>query len=439
MLADVNEMDFSPYTKRAQEIQAKTARRMGYPVTGAISGKFTLFGWQRSSTDNPSEKLIDTRCLGIVPGSPADTLMINIGGQLQVSQQGLPVEPVRSGAWQAEIEVLYMFADYFKVSREQIRGYVTTGGTEGNLAGLWWAREYLKAKFAQRPLLYLSQEAHYSIHKIANILSLDTCIVPTDSLGLMDYNRFRQLVRTHKLKEPQRPVMVCATVGTTQKGAIDDIPTIKQILEEEQVEHTIHADAALLGAVMPITKPFGTKDQWFDWIDTLAISGHKFLGTTSVCGVALTKKDMLESSYQNKDIVVSYVGGIQDTTVSGTRSGKIVMELHHAMRSLDMHSDYTRLKKLIHQCLVNANYLQERLKGLVGSSNVVYHPHQFVVVFPKPVGETAALQLEETFGLMSVGKDQFAICVMASVDEALIHDFLIQYQACFDDSPRARL
>lgn len=430
------------YVARARQIQQKSAMRMGYPVTGAISGEFTFFGWRRERNEvNSTKKLIDTRCLGVVPDSPSDTLMINIGGQLQVSQHGLPIEPVRSGAWQVEIDILYMFADYFKIAREEIRGYVTTGGTEGNLAGLWWAREYLKSKFSLAPILYLSDQAHYSIYKIANILSLTTCVIPTDQFGAMNCGLFLQFIRDHIQKDPQRPIMICATVGTTQMGGIDAVPILKQILTDELPvgNYTIHVDAALLGAVMPIIKPFGMMDQYFNCMDTIAISGHKFLGTTSICGVVLAKKDLLEHTYSDKNILVKYVGGIQDTTVTGTRSGKIVMELHHAMCSLDMNSDYARLRKMVTQCLANVNYLRTKLSDVVGMQNIIYNSNQFTIVFPKPLEETSASYLEDKYGLMSVMDTQFAICVLAPVDKILIDDFLSDYLACFNAQMKREL
>lgn len=430
------------YQERAEQIQKKSSSRMGYPVTGPISGEYTLFGWKRNRTESKSAtKLVDTRCLGIVPDSPSDTLMINIGGQLQVSRNGLPVEPVRSGAWQAEIEILHMFADFYHLAREQIRGYVTSGGTEGNLACLWWSREYLKAKYGQMPILYLSNQAHYSVLKIANILGLTSCIVQTDKAGKIDLERFSQLIKQHTQTSPEQPVLVCATVGTTQMGAIDDVPAIKQILTNElrDKQYAIHVDAALLGAVMPIIKPFGKIDRFFDYMDTIAISGHKFLGTTSICGVALAKKEILEYTYQDKDILVKYVGGIQDTTVSGTRSGKIVMELHLAMCSLDMNSNYTRLNKLVTQCLINANYFRIKLGGMVGVQHITYNPGQFVVVFPKPKNENAAEQLEDKYGLMTVGDNRFAVYVLAPVDQKLIDEFLEEYQAAISQEKRVSL
>lgn len=425
------------YIDRATEIKRNTQNRMGYPVTGPLYGQFTAQGFLRER--NQKNKLIDTRILGIEKESVADTLMLNIGGQLQVWEKDSARKPERSGAWQAEIEILYMFADYFNFSRELIRGYVTSGGTEGNLAGLWWAREYLINKSKeknnqskQNPILYISDQAHYSILKIANILNLEYQLIQTDQNGCIDADFFSAAVDQLMKQDPVRPLIICATVGTTQLGGIDPIPEMKMILEKKVGNrgglYSIHIDGALLGAVLPVIKPFGEINSIFDYADSIAISGHKFLGTTLICGVVLTKKSILESSYLHKDISVNYVGGIQDTTVSGSRSGLLVFEMHNAMHELDLHGNLKRLKKLVNQCLENAKYLAYELGLLVGKENVIHNSKQFVVVFPAPLSKIANDDLVNHYGLMTVDGNRLGVCTLAPVDTLLIERFLNDYK-----------
>ena len=47
------------------------------------------------------------------------------------------------------------FYDLFKINKEDAWGYVTNGGTEGNMFGIWLARE----TFPDSTLFY-SKEAH---------------------------------------------------------------------------------------------------------------------------------------------------------------------------------------------------------------------------------------------------------------------------------------
>ena len=83
-----------------------------------------------------------------------------------------------------------------------------------------------------------------------------------------------------------------ANVGTTMRGAVDDIPRIRDILREQTVtNHYIHADAALSGMILPFVKnpqPYG-----FDaGVDSISVSGHKLIGAPLPCGVVLTRRRM---------------------------------------------------------------------------------------------------------------------------------------------------
>ncbi|CAI8037606.1 Histidine decarboxylase [Geodia barretti] len=79
------------------------------------------------------------------------------------------------------------------------------------------------------------------------------------------------------------------------RGAVDDIPAIRQIIDELDIgEHYIHADAALSGMILPYVddpQPFG-----FDaGIDSISISGHKLIGAPLPCGIVLTRKHLVET------------------------------------------------------------------------------------------------------------------------------------------------
>lgn len=437
---------FISYCERATEIRNKSAMRMGYPVMGPIHGFFTPSGWQRVRDSVDAPRLVDNSAFGIMPNSIADTLMINIGGQLQVAQYPGQAAPVRSGAWRAEIDIIHMLARHFNIPKESLRGYVTTGGTEGNLACLWWSRECLLAKVSEkyptrkispRPILFASDQCHYSIPKIANILAIEFETVPSDGMGRILIESLVEKVKQRMLTDPGCPVMVCCTIGSTQLGAIDNVPEVKKVLETLASSHhglyTIHMDAALLGVTLPITQPFGPIESIFDFSDTIAMSGHKFFGTTAVCGVALAKHVLLERVYKDKDVVVRYVGGIQDTTVTGTRSGFNVLELHNAMCSLDLDTDAAKLKLIIKQCLDNLQYLINKLSEMMPRDKIIYNPKQFVVVFPRPSGELG-LELENKYGLMPVGNSHFGVCVLASVDISIIDRFLNDYRLSTESS-----
>ena len=73
----------------------------------------------------------------------------------------------RANTHQFEREVILHFAQLMGLDPEDAWGYVTSGGTEGNMYGLYLARE-----LHPEGMLYFSEEAHYSILKIARILNM---------------------------------------------------------------------------------------------------------------------------------------------------------------------------------------------------------------------------------------------------------------------------
>ena len=112
------------------------------------------------------------------------------------------------------------------------------------------------------------------------------------------------------------PAVIMANIGTTMRGAIDDIPRIRRILDDQAVVSSyIHADAALSGMILP----FVPEPQAFGFdagIDSISVSGHKLIGAPLPCGVVLTKRPYVDRVGR----AVEYVG-VNDTTLSGSRNG----------------------------------------------------------------------------------------------------------------------
>ena len=199
-------------------------------------------------------------------------------------------------------------------------GYVTSGGTEGNMYGLYLARE-----LHPEGMLYFSEEAHYSILKIARILNMPHTTVKRQPDGEIDHDDLRYMLTVHR----DRPAIILATIGTTMRGAVDDIPAIREVIDELGIrEHYIHADAALSGMILPYVddpQPFG-----FDaGIDSISISGHKLMGAPLPCGIVLTRKHLVETLGRAIELV-----GVNDTTLSGSRNGLTPLMLWYAINRL---------------------------------------------------------------------------------------------------------
>jgi histidine decarboxylase len=240
-----------------------------------------------------------------------------------------------------EREVLKFFADFFHL--KDYWGYVNNGGTEGNLYGLYAAREHLPGA-----VVFFSEHTHYSIKKNVHILGLKNCIIKSQENGEMDYADFEE-----KIKGNANAIVV-VNIGSTMTGAIDKVEIITEILERNNINYYIHADAALYGMIAPILDPkikfdFKTK------INSLAVSGHKFIGSPIPCGVVLIRKKFFKSLRN----YVEYIH-TNDTTLSGSRDGFTPLILWYRIKSLGLRG----FKKQIIYCKDIADFLVKELNAI---------------------------------------------------------------------------
>ena len=149
----------------------------------------------------------------------------------------------RSNTHEMEREVIGFFADLMRLPQDQAWGYVTSGGTEGNMYGLYIAREMFPDG-----VFYFSQDTHYSVVKILRVLKARNIMIKSQDNGEVDYDDLRETIRINR----DVPVIFMANIGTTMKGAVDDVNKVRKILADLAVtDHYIHADAALSGMILP--------------------------------------------------------------------------------------------------------------------------------------------------------------------------------------------
>ncbi len=261
-----------------------------------------------------------------------------------------------------EREVVNFFAGLFRAHTEDIWGYVTNGGSEGNLYGLYVARELYP-----KGMVYFSEATHYSIQKNVTLLNVDYVIVKSLPNGEMDYEDLQDAIGYHR----HRPAIIVANIGTTMTEAKDNTKKIKGILENMAIEkHYIHADAALAGGFAPFVTPRPAFD-FEDGIDSISISGHKFIGSPMPSGVVIVKKD-------NRDRIarrIAYIGS-SDATITGSRNGHTPLFLWYAIKKLGVDG----FKKRTEHSLAVASYTEKKLKEL--GIKAWRNPNALTIVFP---------------------------------------------------------
>lgn len=285
---------------------------------------------------------------------------------LQINNVGDPYTPSSLGIDTKEIEkeVLDFFKGLLRAKRDNTWGYVTNGGSEGNLYGLYLAKEAFP-----KGMFYYSESTHYSVKKNLHLLGVQNIVIRAQDNGEIDYVDLEQTLFTRR----NRPAIFLVNVGTTMKEAIDDLTKIKAIIKKFAIkDYYIHCDAALVGTMAPFHSPRPAFD-FQDGIDSISISGHKFIGSPVPCGVVLCKKEHSERVAK----AISYVG-TKDTTITGSRNGLTPLILWYALKTLRV----SGLRKRYNDCLELAKYAEQRMNDI--GVNAWRNPNAVTVVFNQP-------------------------------------------------------
>jgi histidine decarboxylase len=265
-----------------------------------------------------------------------------------------------------EREVVSTVADLLRADPDDRWGYVTSGGTEGNLHALHLARD-----LHRDGVVYHSDQAHYSIDKAIGLLGLPSVRIRTNHWGDLDYDDLTAQLDRRR----ERPAIVVATAGTTMTEAVDDVRRIAAILNTLAVRRRyVHVDAALSGIPLALLDP-RTRPGFdlADGADSVAVSGHKFLGSPLPCGVVIVRAS-------NRERVARPVGytATPDATISGSRSGHAPLVLWYALRRHGLDG----LRRRADRARELAAYTHQRLSEIGWPAH--RHPYAFTVVLRTP-------------------------------------------------------
>ncbi len=189
-----------------------------------------------------------------------------------------------------EREIILRFGKIYGFPPSNTWGFLSNSGTDSNMHGMYMGRTVLKGRTGVLPKAYFTKEAHYSIQILRDLLGLETVFVETLPDGGMDPNDLRQKLADN----PSHPALVVATIGTTFKGAIDQVDRIQEALKG--YTSYLHLDAALFGGYLPFTSHAGEvtyqskSNPALARYDSIAVSCHKFFGFPSPAGLFITTK-----------------------------------------------------------------------------------------------------------------------------------------------------
>jgi len=281
-------------------------------------------------------------------------------------------DPFMPSTWKVdtrklECEVLEFMADILNAPKDNWWGYITNGGSEGNMYGLYLAREIYP-----KGMVYFSQSTHYSVNKNLRILNMHRVVINSQDNGEMDYNDLRETISRNR----HMPPIIFANIGSTMKEAKDDISKIKKIMKDLAIdEYYIHCDAALCGMIAPFLDPKPAFD-FADGADSISISGHKFIGSPIPSGILLAKKE----NVNRISTAISYIGS-KDTTIPGSRNGFNALILWYAIKSLGLEG----FKARVNDSLKKTDYTIDKL--LKAGIKAWKNPNAITVLMPAPEQE----------------------------------------------------
>lgn len=200
-----------------------------------------------------------------------------------------------------EREVIEFFGPLYGFEVDKLWGIVTFSGTDGNNHGLYFGSKYLEKKTGKKPVVYVSEAAHYSSMRLTDLQNLDMRLIPADVHGRMIPEEL------NKVLADDRPALMVFALGTTFKGGIDDMDAINAVLAgHPSIEVYRHVDAALFGGYIPHTKYRDMLNRKVHPFDSIAVSGHKFFGMDEPAGFFITTREIKEN--QNP-FAVPYLNG----------------------------------------------------------------------------------------------------------------------------------
>ncbi len=181
-------------------------------------------------------------------------------------------------------------------------GQMTTGSSNANMIAMMVARNQVlepvkkEGLFGQKPLFaFVNAEAHYSLDKAVNILGIGSnnlIKIPTFENGSIDTTALEKSIQTTQNKGGI-VFFVCATLGTTVRGAYDNITDLLNL--KKRYNFWLHGDGAWGGAALMSKKLKAKFLPNVDQLDSFTMDFHKMLGSNLMCNFLLLNHQNLLS------------------------------------------------------------------------------------------------------------------------------------------------
>ncbi|XP_047115868.1 cysteine sulfinic acid decarboxylase-like [Schistocerca piceifrons] len=137
-------------------------------------------------------------------------------------------------------------------------------------------------------ILFSSEDAHYSVHKMSALLGIgeqNVWLISTDACGRMNVEELEKKIG-ESISNGYAPFMVIATAGTTVLGAIDPLNSIADLCAKHSL--WMHVDAAWGGGIL-FSRKYCSKLNGINRADSVVWNPHKLLASPQQCSVLLVR------------------------------------------------------------------------------------------------------------------------------------------------------
>lgn len=256
-------------------------------------------------------------------------------------------------------------------------GMMVSGGTLGNIAALWCARNRcfgakenfagveheglaaaLQAYGTRRALVIGSSLMHYSLRKAVGLLGLGESnllsLRPT-AQGTLDPDQLYKTI-IERRDDGDTVMGIIGIAGTTETGAVDPLDELASLSQELGVH--LHVDAAWGGPTL-FSSQHAHLLGGIEYADSVVIDGHKQLWLPMGTGMLVFKDPSLAKGIEKTAnyIIRSDSGDLGRRSLEGSRPATAVY-LHGALHLLGRHG----YEALIDGGIARAAFMAEQIK-----------------------------------------------------------------------------
>ncbi|WBL23969.1 pyridoxal phosphate-dependent decarboxylase family protein [Zunongwangia sp. HRR-M8] len=213
-------------------------------------------------------------------------------------------------------------------------GVFTSGGTAANLSAMVAAREEWRRRSSDnvsvRGLLLTSDGAHSSVQAMAKVIDADVVMIDNHDDKLTGAE-LRRAIDELEEKDRKRLFAVVATGGTTNAGIIDELDSIANVCEQENV--WFHVDCAYGGGALAAN----SVRHLFNGIekaDSITIDPHKWLFSPYDCGAVIYKN--LEHAKNAHSQKGAYLEIFKDEGAQGFNPADYQIQLTRRVRGMPL-------------------------------------------------------------------------------------------------------